>query len=146
MAETVEPDKDVPNPRRAPGFFMNVDLGLDSPDDLRPLVAALAPNAYSLERPDGRASFELNQAVSPLSPESLILEFVRLIRDLPPAARSLWDAASRRVFDVGFQSGTLPPQETHRLAPETLSAVAAIGAELANHHLRDRARTCVQRA
>lgn len=131
MAKTVESDKDVHQSRRAPGFFLNVDLDLDSPDDLRPLVAALAPNAYSLERPEGRATFELNQPASPLSPESLILEFVRVIGDLPLAARSLWDAASRRVFDIGFQSGDLPLQETHRFAPETLSAIAAIGAELA---------------
>ena len=131
MAKIVESDKDVSSRRRPAGFFLNVDLDIDSPDDLRPLVAAFAPNAYSLERPEGRASFELNQPASPLSPESLILDFVRLVVSLPPAARSLWDRASRRVFDVGFQGGTLPVQETHRLAPETLSAIAAIGAELA---------------
>jgi|GEM_PF-901681 len=131
MAETNEPEKDAAHRRGSAGFFLNLDLDIDSPDDLRPLVLALGPSAYSLERPDGRASFELNRPVAPLSPEPLILDFVRLVADLPPAARSVWDRASRRVFDIGFQSGVLPPQETHRLAPETLSAIAAIGAELA---------------
>jgi hypothetical protein len=40
--------------------FVNVDLDLESSDDLTSLVTALEPHAYALERAPGRASFELN--------------------------------------------------------------------------------------
>jgi hypothetical protein len=108
-----------------------VDLELESSDDLSPLVMALDPHAYSLERPPGRACFELNEFDDAAGPEPIILEFVRLVTNLPPDARSAWDRASRRSFDIGLQSGREPFQETHHLAAETLKLVAAIGAEIA---------------
>ncbi len=112
-------------------FFLNVDLDIESSGDLLPLVQALEPHAYSLERPPGRASFELAEPVSPTTPEPLILEFVRAVRALPPAARAVWSHARKRVLDIGIQSGRRPYQETHRLQPETLRAVADVGAEIA---------------
>ena len=112
-------------------FFLNVDLDIDSGDDLRPLVQAFEPDAYQLERPAGRVSFELNAAVLPTQPEPLILEFVRLVHQLPPSARAIWDRASKHVFDIGMQSGRRPFYQTHSLAPDTLRAAAEVGAEIA---------------
>jgi hypothetical protein len=112
-------------------FFLNVDLDIESSEDLTPLVRALEPKAFALERPEGRASFELNAEVSPASPEPLILEFTRLIHELPPPARAVWDRASRRVFDIGVQSRRHPNDETHRLTSATLRAVADVDAEIA---------------
>jgi hypothetical protein len=112
-------------------FFLNVDLDVDSSEDLGPLAAAFEPVAYSLERPFGHASFELNVPVSPVEPEPLILEFVRLVIQLPSSAREIWDRASRRVFDIGIQSGRRPFRETYRLAPGALRAAADVGAEIA---------------
>jgi hypothetical protein len=114
-----------------PRFFLNVDLELESSHDLHPLIRAFEPVAYALERPAGRACFELDSAVDFDDPEPIILEFVRLVNDLPADARIAWDRASRRVFDIGFQSERQPFQQTHRIAPQTLQAVGAIGAELA---------------
>src|SRR5215471_18348228 len=111
-------------------FFLNVDLDIDSSDDVTALVKAFEPHAYALERPAGRASFELSK-VDAAGPEPIIVEFVRLVTDLPPIARGIWDRASRRVFDIGLQSSRAPHYETHRLTAETLRAVAAIGAEIA---------------
>jgi hypothetical protein len=112
-------------------FFLNVDLDVESSDDLTPLAKALEPTAFALERPPGRASFELNEPVSPQGPEPLILEFARLVNDLPPPVREIWNRASRRVFDIGLQSSRRPFQETHRLAPATLRAAADVDAEIA---------------
>jgi len=95
------------------------------------LVQALEPHAYSLERPPGRASFELSEPVLPTTPEPLILAFVRAVKALPPAALAVWTHARTRVLDIGIQSGRRPFQETHRLQPETLREVADIGAEIA---------------
>ena len=123
----------VPKPfvQQSERFFINVDLDVDSNDDLRPLAEAFEPAAYSLERPAGHASFELNVPVSPVEPEPLILEFIRLVIQLPPAAREIWDRASRKVFDIGIQSGRRPFRETYRLTPGALRAAADVGAEIA---------------
>ncbi|MEI9952226.1 MAG: hypothetical protein WDO74_25375 [Pseudomonadota bacterium] len=127
MAKDPRPSR----PRRSARFFLNVDLEVESTHGLSALIEALEPTAYSVERPPGRACFELNSAIAPRSPEPLIRKFARLIADLPPAARKEWQSASKRVFDIGMQSRRVPFQEAHRLTPETLSAVLAIGAELA---------------
>jgi len=112
-------------------LFLNVDLDIDSAEDLSLLITALEPRAYSLARSAGRASFELSEPVQPTTPEPLILEFVRLVKGLPPQVRALWDRADRRVFDIGIQSGRGPFQEGHRLAPDTLRAAAEVEAEVA---------------
>ena len=36
------------------------------------------------------------------------MELIALVRALPDDARAAWDAAARRVFEVGFQSGRTP--------------------------------------
>lgn len=112
-------------------FFLNVDLDVETDADLTPLVKALEPYACSLERPPGRASFELNVPVAPTAPEPLIREFLRLLELLPPDAREVWNRASRRAFDIGIQSLRRPSSETHRLATATLRHAAEVGAEIA---------------
>jgi hypothetical protein len=131
----VFPD-DAPAERQRPGdtarqFLLNVDLDIELAIDPEPLIRALEPFAYSLERPAGHASFELNSPVAPTSPEPLIVEFLRLVREAPPDARAVWEAATRRVFDVGFQSLRQPLSETHAFSAGTLAAVAEAGAEIA---------------
>ena len=120
-----------PSNRSRAKFLLNVDLEIESGESLDALVRALAPFAHSLERPAGRACFELNSASDPHTAEPLIQEFTRLIATLPPEARAEWDRATKRVFDIGLQSGRRPLHETHRLQAETLEAILAIGAEIA---------------
>jgi uncharacterized protein DUF6968 len=112
-------------------FFLNVDLDVETDVNPAALVQALAPDAYSLERPPGRASFELGLPVAPSTPDPLIREFVRLVKQLPPDAREIWERASRRVFDIGIQSRRRPFSETHSIAVETLRDAAEVGAEIA---------------
>jgi hypothetical protein len=42
--------------RRPNRFFLNVDLDIESSEDLAPLIAALEPHAHSLERLQGLRS------------------------------------------------------------------------------------------
>jgi hypothetical protein len=111
--------------------FLNVDLDVESPDDLTLLIEALEPHAVALDRPPGKASFELSAHPSPTTAEPLIVEFVRLVKGLSPEALALWKGASRRVFDIGIEGVPGAQQEAHRLSPRTLRAVAAVGAEIA---------------
>lgn len=81
------------------------------------LFDGLAPVAYHMDRPPGLARSELHER--PVDPGSAILEFVRQIENLPPAAREFWAAAARRVFDIGFESG----QEPHARSMRTTASV-----------------------
>ena len=117
-------------PERATLRFINVDLDVESAEELQPLIDAMAPHAYSLERPPGQASFEVNDA-SPNDPEVVILEFIRIVKSLPAAARKVWDAASKRVFDIGLQSGRHPFLRSYNIGIETLRQAADIRAQIA---------------
>jgi len=95
------------------------------------LIDGLAPVAYHMERPPGLARFELHE--QPVEPGPAILEFVRQIEDMPSAAREFWDAATRRVFDIGFESGQEPHCPFHanyRLGSDVLAAVARVRGEM----------------
>lgn len=116
-------------------FFCNVDLDVhasaSSDAEFAQLIAGLAPAAFHLERPPGLATFELHE--QPVEPGAAILEFVRQIETLPPAARAFWDAATRRVFNIGFESGQEPHCPFHanyRLGADVLAAIARVGAEI----------------
>jgi hypothetical protein len=114
---------------RATLRFINVDLDVESVDELQLLAAAMEPHAYSLTRPPGQASFEVNEA-DPKDPEAVILEFTRIVKSLPPEARRVWDGASKRVFDVGMQSGRHPSSVSCRIGVNTLREAADIDADI----------------
>lgn len=117
-------------PERPTLRFINVDLDVESAEELRPLVDAMEPHAHSFERPPGLASFEINDPL-PNDPEVVILEFIRIVKSLPPAARKVWDGASRRVFDIGLQSGRQPFRQSYGIGIDTLREVTGIGAHVA---------------
>lgn len=110
--------------------FINVDLDVYSSEELRPLVEAIEPHAYSFERPPGQASFEVNEA-SPTDPEAVIREFIRIVKSLPPPARQVWDRASKRVLDIGLQSGRQPFCVSYSISAATLREATDIGADIA---------------
>jgi len=120
----------MPAPERATLRFINVDLDVESTEELSLLVEAMGPHSYSLERPPGQASFEINEA-SPNDPEVVILEFIQIVKSLPPAARKVWDGASKRVFDIGMQSGRHPSRVSCNIGVETLREAADIEADIA---------------
>jgi hypothetical protein len=120
----------MPAPEKATLRFINVDLDVESPEELSPLLEAMDPHTYLLERPPGQASFEINEP-SPKDPEVVILEFIRIVKSLPPAARKVWDGASKRVFDIGLQSGRHPFCVSYDIGIETLRKAADIGADIA---------------
>lgn len=49
---------------------------------------------------------------------------------LPPAARALWDGATRRTFDIGIDSGLTPWATQWRLSSTTLRQAADVGADI----------------
>jgi hypothetical protein len=114
--------------------FRNVDLDIFSKSDLEPLVAAFGEKVLDLyvgrERRLYKVVLELNSERHK-SPQSKIVGFCKLIRELPPAARELWDTARTRTFDIGIEA--TGPYKYYRfdLATSTIEAVLEINARIA---------------
>ena len=111
--------------------FLNVDLEVRGRKDLQPLIDDLGDDVINLY--SGRvhdhylATFEV--ALSGDANE-LIQQFCHLIENLASEARSTWDEASLKVFDIGYEAGIGPKSYESNLRPETVAAVAALGAAL----------------
>jgi hypothetical protein len=53
-----------------------------------------------------------------------------LVDQLAPEARRNWDQASSKVFDIGYEAGISPKSYESNLRPETIAAVARVGAAI----------------
>lgn len=116
-------------------MFLNVDLDISSDCDLRPLARALEKSgAFTLhcERCKTRkrfvARFELD--VTGRTMETTLRRFVKVIRGLPPAARRIWDEATEREFNAGFQSDHQPRTLRTSVDPRTMQALVDLNARL----------------
>jgi hypothetical protein len=110
--------------------FMNVDLDVLSRSRLEPLAEAFgrAVRVLHVGR-EGRlygAHFELADSYGK-DADTLMQEFVDLIRRLPPSVRQLWNGATSRDFNLGIQSALKPHCHEMRLSVETLDAVSRVG-------------------
>jgi len=116
--------------------FLNVDLDVVGPHDLSPLVRALAPHVFDLHTGPADVGYQthLELARHPpgkrRDPEATIDRFVELLASAPPRARRLWTSATRRDFNIGIQGGAEPRAFEFALAPDTLKAVARLGARV----------------
>jgi len=62
-----------------------------------------------------------------LTPSEIVAEYVQLIESLSAAARRVWDQASRRDFDFGYESGSTPNNFHSRVEAEQVRQLAAVG-------------------
>lgn len=113
--------------------FLNVDLDVFSRASLEPLAVAFGPRVLQLYvgRDGGRyrAHFELS-AASRTSADAVIVGLVRLVKSLPRAARTVWNEAYRRDFNIGVQGGFWPRSYELSLKPETLKLVSSVNARV----------------
>ena len=111
--------------------FLNVDLEVRSPTDLQPLIDDLGEDVVNLHA--GRvhdhhlATFE---ATVTGDANHLIGYFCGLVDNLAPEARRSWDEAFSKVFDIGYEAGVGPKSYESDLQPETVAAVARVGAAI----------------
>ena len=116
--------------------FLNVDLDIAGPDDLLPLVKALRPSIFELHTGPARRGYQthLELASSGMrrtdTADLVIKRFVKRLAALPPRARRLWTRARQRDFNIGVQGGLAPHAFELDVKPETLRAVARLGARI----------------
>ena len=117
-----------------PAQYLNVDLEIASAVDFAGLLAHIARKTVVLmHEKKGRswvASLELHSQ-RPRTPDAAIRAFVKVLQALPPTARRSWNGLRARTFNIGIQSGTEATALELNLAPETLAAASALGANIA---------------
>jgi len=119
----------------AEASFRNVDLDVEAPYDLAPFVEALGEQVLDLHTGPLGAGFQTHlelsgEAIMPKDAETAIEGFVALLTRLAPDAKRLWDGATKRDFNIGIQGGTKPHAFETALLPQTLAAVASLGARI----------------
>jgi hypothetical protein len=118
--------------------FLNVDLDVWAACDLAPFVEALGDHvsdmftgAAQVEEGAYQTHLELAIEERPGNPDAAIQAFAKLIDELPPAAKRLWDEANLRNFDIGIQGGVTPRAFQFSLHPDTLAAASRLKANIA---------------
>lgn len=113
--------------------FLNVDLEIESHDDLRPIMAGFGDRVCTLycgqERGHYLATFELAD-ISATDADEIVDRFCLLIESFDRTAKSLWDIALTKVFDLGYASKSTSTSYSSELSAATIAKVAALGASL----------------
>ena len=119
----------------ARGHFLNVDLEVQSREDLSLLAAELESRACLLhfQQEPGANFLVVEREDEPSGPglEATVVDLCTLVETLSPPARALWDRADLRVLDAGFDAVSGSPLAFFSMPPSLLRRVAAIGARLA---------------
>ena len=112
--------------------FLNVDLEVRGRDDLTWLVTEFGGDVDNLYCGEAQghflATFECSRVRG--DPDSVVGYFCNLVDNLPTDARLAWDGLLARVFNIGFDGGIGQTCYQSELRPETIAAVARIGASL----------------
>ena len=111
--------------------FLNVDVDVFSKTPLDSLVAAFGREVLVnyVGREGRRYSAHLS-LYEPHNADAAIRRLVQLITKLQRPARQLWNQASNRVFNVGFQSGFCPQALETAISSAAVKAAARLGASL----------------
>jgi len=112
--------------------FLNVDLDIYGRSSLEPLVSAFGQTVDVLHvgREGLLYSAHLELAGYPKNADGAIRNFAKLVQGLPPAERKLWDAASRREFNVGVQAALRDRPFEIEIAPRTIQIVSMLNARI----------------
>ena len=114
--------------------FLNVDLEVFSRSSLAPFVKGLGRSVHVLH--EGRwgrkyaACLELWVSGSGQKADVIIRRMVHLLSKMPRAAQRLWNGAQVKQFNLGIQAALKPRSFELSLQPDTLRAVARLGARL----------------
>jgi hypothetical protein len=117
-------------PKTIAAYFIAVDLDVRSSFDLSPLVQAWTDHvtATHIDR-DGRRHWVHFMLFNQMAdPARSIREYCRLVQRLPKPARTVWDKATSKEFDIGFQAGFESRAAEWVLDAKTMRSVNAVGA------------------
>ncbi|AIY64408.1 hypothetical protein [Pseudoalteromonas piratica] len=110
--------------------FLNVDLEIESKQDIAQLVSDLGKSAMVLhyDKDETRQLARIEANIDVTSPDSAINHLCELIESCSRNALKQWLTCTKRTFDIGFQSGRNPKCFNQALHADTLLRISAIGA------------------
>jgi hypothetical protein len=110
--------------------FLNVDLELESKQDIAHLVADLEKTALVLhyDKDETRQLARIEAKIDITSPDQAINHLCELVESCSRNALKQWLGCTRRTFDIGFQSGIQPKCFNQALHADTLLRISALGA------------------
>ena len=112
--------------------FLNVDLDLQSGENLQPILDALGGEVDVLHagRVNRAYNAHLELSTYTRNADATIGGLCALIELLPAAAKAIWDKAKVRDFNVGVQAAAKPYCFEIKLAAKTVKAVSSVGGRI----------------
>jgi hypothetical protein len=120
----------------SPANYITLDVDLVSSEDLSPLASYLEKETFVLgnQQMEGLSylSFEpifISRELN--TPENSANLIFGVLKNLPTELGNLWERASSKTFNFGFESGVTPLPYMAELKPGTLRKIADLGASIA---------------
>jgi hypothetical protein len=114
--------------------FLNVDLEIESSEDLQPIIDDFGESVSVLYHGENGSGFNLASfEVYPSGArdiDGIIAEFCLYIENLSPEAKEIWDKCFSKRFDAGFQSGDFPRSYKTEIRADIVERVAKVGASI----------------
>ena len=116
--------------------FLNVDLEIESPDDLRLLIVELEKNCSlhihdKKENSNNFAVFSHHSSYINGEINEILALFCDSIEDLSQKAREIWNTCQSKKFDAGFESGNSPKDFQTEIRTDILKRITELGASIA---------------
>jgi len=110
--------------------FLNVDLELESKNDIGLLVGELAKKAILLnyDKDDYRQSARIEANTDIKTADQAINHLCEQLESCSRNALKQWLTCSKRTFDIGFNSGVQPKCFNQAIKSDTLLRISAIDA------------------
>jgi hypothetical protein len=115
--------------------YLNLDIELESENDLTPLVEHLGEEVFVLCNKQVESIFYTSFEPKYFeeeenTPENHTRHILGLLDNLPDSLREMWNKCRSKIFDFGFDSGFAPCPFYTDLDPESLQRIAALGASV----------------
>ena len=116
--------------------FLNLDLDIESSDDLTSLLEGFGESIVVMNHDKGEVNkLSLELAGITGDPNHLVLEFAKLIEALPVATKSIWSNCAKREIDIGFEcegeAKGAPIGITERLSYESIQLLSQLEISIA---------------
>ena len=112
--------------------YLNTDLELESHEGLSPIVEYFNEEVSVLYHGEAmghrRATFEVAGFVN--DADAAINHFCMLAECLPEQEQGIWGRCSKKIFDIGYESGSDPGAFRSEIRPGTVMRVATLGASI----------------
>lgn len=112
--------------------FLNVDLDIQSKQDISLILNELGTNIFVLHRGQQEnyyfACLEIDRDAP--NADMTINIFCDLIENFSEETSKIWNSCYYKVFDLGYESGIQPNYFTSNISSTTIKRIASIGASL----------------